>query len=483
MKILLIQPPNYFNGNSRPPAIVPLGLGYIGKVLLNQGHDVEILDIWAHQWTNDEVLEQIQDLDYDIAGISAMSTQYAYVNWLILELKKRYSRKIVVGGALATFSPEIVLENTPADICVIGEGEITFKEICENVNDLSMVKGIYFKKNGTIIKNPSREYIKDLDTIEFPEYDLYPMDIYLKNCRVFSRPYTKALNMITARGCPYNCRFCSTTFQGVRLRSVDNIIQEIEFLMKKYKIEGIFFTDELLLSNKKRARELCEKIEPLNIKWNCQGRVNLVDMDLLKRMKKAGCVAVGYGVESGSQTILNNMDKRETVEQSEKALIMTIKAGLLPIVQMMYGYPGETKETLNETVEFFKKCPYMGHEAINIAVNFSPTTPLPGSELYNEAIEKGLIKDEHLYLTSLEGGYMPDGERPLVNFTEFDDKEFYQLMHETKKEILSIYKSMYPLRLRYDSSMKTIKEILPFTKEHGLINLIKRIKNKLSTSG
>lgn len=481
MKILLIQPPHYYNGKSRIPDFVPLGLGYIGKSLLNQGHDVKILDIWAQQWTNENVLEQIRNLDYDIVGISAISTQYSYVRWLISELKKRHLEKIVVGGALATFSPNIVLENTQADICVIGEGEITFKEICENINDLSTVNGIYFKKNGEIINNPSREYIKDIDTIEFPEYDLFPMYIYLKNCRVFSRPDIKALNIITARGCPYNCNFCSKTFSGTRLRSAENIIKEIKYLVNKYEIDGIFFSDELMLADRKRAIEICEKIEPLNIKWNCQGRVNLVDEVLLTTMKKAGCVAVGYGVESGSQTILNNMNKRETVNQSENALRMTVDAGLLPIVQMMYGYPGESKETLNETVNFFKKVPYLGYEGINIAVNFSPTTPLPGSKLYTEAVKTGKIQNEHEYLLSLEGGYMPDGDRPLINLTDFDDKDFYIFMQDARREIILNHKKMYPLQYLYDEYLNYIKSTIPFIRKHGFREFMRRIGYKISS--
>jgi len=482
MKILLIQPPHYYNGKSRVPAFVPLGIGYIAKVLSNSGHNVEVLDIWVHQWTSEEVLKRIQKLDYDIVGISAISTQYAYVKWLVAEIKKHNSTKIIVGGALATFNPEIVLKNTQTDICVIGEGEITIKELCENIDNLSTVKGIYFKKNEEIIKNLSREYIKNLDSIESPVYDLFSMDIYLKYCRVFGHLDIKALNIVTGRGCPYKCRFCSKTFyKGLRYRTVNNIIHEIKILVEKYDIRGISINDETFVFNKERVYEFCKKIEPLNIKWNCQGRANLVDLELLKCMKKAGCVAVGYGVESGSQRILNNMNKKITVEQSETAIKNTIKAGMLPIVQMMYGYPGETRETLQETVRFFKKLPYLGYKGISIAIDFTPTTPLPGSELYDQTLKDGLIENEEEYLYSLEGGYMSERKRLLVNFTEFGNEEFYQFMQKTKREIFKNHIKNYPFRFTMDYLLTNFKTLLLYLTEYGYKETINMIIKKLGS--
>ena len=429
MKVLLVQPPHYYDGGSRAPGYFPLGLGYIAKSLLKSGHRVQVLDIWAHQYTNEDVIRKIKELDFDVVGISALSTQYVYVKWLITELKKRNASPVAVGNALATLSPEITLNNTEADICVIGEGETTFKEVVEKINDLEKVKGIYFKYADKISKNPSRGYIENLDTIDFPAWELFPMDIYLRHCRVYSTNIP-AMNVVTARGCPYNCRFCSKTFRGVRLRSVNNIIDEIRVLIKKFEVRGIFFNDELVISNRKRIYELCDEIEPLGIKWNCQGRVNLVDLDILERMRRAGCVAVGYGIESGSQTILDNMNKQTHVEQSKKAIRDTIRVGMHPIIQMMYGYPGETRRTLQETTDFFKEIPFVG------PIGLSVTTPLPGTELYTYSLGKGLIKDEEEYLRRLSAGYTKsDGTRPFTNFTEFDAKEFYRLKRYTETRI------------------------------------------------
>ena len=471
MKVLLIQPPHYYdNGKSREPQGVPLGLGYIAKALLNSGNSVEVLDIWAHQYTNDELIQILEKLDYDICGISALSTQYAYVKWLVSELKKYNDAPIVVGNALATFSPEIVLNNTKADICCIGEGEITFTDIINNIDNLNEVKGIYFKQNNEIQKNPPREYIKDLDSIDFPAWDLFPMDIYLKYCRVWGTSVI-ALNLITARGCPYKCRFCSKTFSDVRYRSVGNIIAEIKFLKDTYGIGGVFFNDELFIRNKKTVNEFCEKVTPLNLKWNCQGRINLVDVDLLNTMKEAGCVAVGYGVESGSQTILDNMNKSITVLQAENAIKNTLKLGMDPIIQMMYGYPGENRETLQETVDFFKKLP-----PAQIRVRLSITTPLPGSELYDDALKKSLIKDEEEYLGQLAGGYAT--EKSLINFTEFTDEEFYNLKSETEKRIFYNQVKGYPLHFVYQK-LHNLSKAPAYAKKFGYRQLIVRIVEEI----
>ena len=479
MRVLLIQPPHYYNGKSREPGFFPLGLGYIAKVLLKSGHDVEVLDIWAHQYTNEEVIQKIKGLEYDIVGISALSTQYAYVKWLAAELKKYNSGRIVVGGALATFSPETVLKYTETDICVIGEGEVTFKETVENIDCLEKVKGIYFKQDGEVAKNPLREYIREPDSIEFPAWDIFPVDVYLEHCRVWGHPHIKAMNVIIGRGCPYSCRFCSKVFSEVRLRSGDNIIEEIKELKRRYSIGGIFFNDELAVIDKQRMHEFCDKIEPLNIKWSCQGRVNLVDFDLLKRMKKAGCVAVGYGIESGSQRILDKMNKKITVEQAKRAIEETIRAGMEPVAQMMYGYPGETRETLQETINFFRASPYLGPAGIQTATRFSPATPLPGAELYAQALREGLIKHEENFLEALSAGYDTEASSLLVNFTEFGEEEFWQLKRETEKKIILDHIKRHPFRFLIDYLLLKVSQIKRYYGLFGLKQTIKTILFKL----
>jgi radical SAM superfamily enzyme YgiQ (UPF0313 family) len=470
MKILLIQPPHYYSDFSRKPSVFPLGLGYLARSLLDYGFDVEVLDIWAHQYTNTEVMKILGRKEFDFVGISALSTQYKYVKWLAREIKKvNKSALICVGGALSTLNSDIVLKYTKVDICVLGEGEKTIVDIMNNFNKLPLVKGIIFLQDGEITKTEPRPLIKNLDSIGFPAWELFPIKIYLENCRLYHPQYPslKSLNVILGRGCPYNCHFCSKIFKTVRLRSIDNVIDEIKMLKKKFGIEGVFFNDELAVITKTRMLELCRKIKHLGVKWQCQGRVNIVDSELLKTMKQSGCVAIGYGIESGSQTILNNMNKNIKVEDSEKVLKDTIRVGILPLVQMIYGYPGETRETLMESINFLKRIPWK--------CNFNVLTALPGTKVYADAVKMGHIRNEEEYLEKLEGGYTTKQDyKSFINFTKFSNEEFFDL----KDKIENIIRRNF-----FIESLKNPKFFVNFygprikniIKEIGFIGLFKRL--------
>ncbi|MCG2717783.1 MAG: B12-binding domain-containing radical SAM protein [Nanoarchaeota archaeon] len=466
MRVLLIQPSHTFDGGSRAPECIPLGLTYIGKVLQNGGHEVEILDIWLHQYSREQTIEKIKKLDYDMVGISALSTQYSYVKWLSDTLKKYNNGPIFLGGALPTFSAEVVLKNTKVDICIIGEGEVTIKEMMDNIGKLDNVEGIFFKEGNEIFKNPSRPPIKNLDEVEFPAWDLIDVEKYITLNSIGNK---RKMQVVSGRGCPYNCRFCSKTFKGYRCRSVKNIIDEIKTLIDRYGINHIDFLDELVVISKKRIFELCDAIEPLNIQWSCQGRVNLVNYEILKRMKKANCVSVGYGVESGSQKILDNMNKQIRVKQSKEAIINTLNLGMTTAVQMMYGYPGETLETLDETVHFFDDLPYTG------VAFLSPTTPIPGSPLYDECLKNGMIKDEVKYLESLSAGYLALYTKAVmkntINFTSFSDEDYWRLKKDAEWRIFKHQFRRFPFYFLRRYWLKTIK----YYKRWGIKKLFHRV--------
>lgn len=434
MKILLIQPLH----SAAEPAWFPLGLGYIASTLQDIGCEVKVLDIHAHNYSKEETAKKIEGLSYDIVGISAFSTQYSYVKWLTSELKKYHQGKMILGGPLATFNPSLVLEKTGADICVIGEGDITIKSIVENINHLEKVKGIYFSKNGKIIANPPQEYIEEISSIPFPPYDIFPMDIYFKRSWLFGAKTRKTINLISARGCPYSCNYCSRMIRGIRFRTIDNVIEEIKILKQRFGIDSVLFNDELLVSSRKRVFEFCDKIKNLDIMWGCQGRANTVDLDLLRYMKNSGCVYVGYGIESASQQILDNMNKGVTVEQNENAIKNTIKAGLAPLVQMIFGYPGENRNTIRETVNFFKRVQYSPPTPA-YRPSFNLIVPLPGSALYNQVLKEGLINDEDKYLSKIEMGFS-GGQPVLINFTEFSNEELLDLKAKTEQAIYANYK-------------------------------------------
>jgi len=464
-KILLIQPP-LGRGMTKDlfQPIFPYGLAYVATSLLNSVYEVEVFDIYANRWNRNEVLKKIKYLNCDVIGITAMSTQYSYVKWLSCELKKQTKARIILGGLLATYSSEIVLNNTTVDICVVGEGEKTIVDLLKKINCLENVHGIVYKEDGKIIKTPPRDYIKNLDSLDRPAYHLFPMDMYTKTkfyihdptTKIFKRKLTfKTMGVLTGRGCPYQCNFCSKSFEGLRLKSADSIIDEIKYLKQTYEIEGVHFIDELFVINKKRAYELIEKLGTIGIKWDGQARVNTVDYDLLCAMKKAGCVAIGFGVESGSNKILKNMNKRITVAQSQQALKDAQRAGLHIKVQLVLGYPGESKETIAETVDFFKRIKHP-------ARRFSLILPLPGSALYNEAISKNLIQDEEDYLTQIFEGYGSSRYRVFINFTDLPTNEIYRLKRKAEKAMEKNYRAYlrtHPLayvKYRYSSIINYI---------------------------
>jgi radical SAM superfamily enzyme YgiQ (UPF0313 family) len=434
MNVLLIQPPH----KGRSPSLFPIGIGYVAKSLMDIGCKVDILDIHAEGIDKDEVCKRIAKLKTDLVGINAFSTQYKYIRWLAPEIKRCTKVPIVLGGPLATHNSELVLKNTDVDICVVGEGDITIKDLVKE-EDLHRVKGICFKEDGQVINNPPREEIVDLDGIGLIPYEIFHMDVYFRYIRLWGGNAKRVINLITSRGCPYNCNFCSRTFQGVRYRSINNVVSEIKVLKGKYNIEGILFNDELVIACKKRAYELCEEMMKIGVQWGCQGRANLVDPKLLKTMKKAGCVYVGYGIESGSQKVLNNMNKKVTVEQDKKAIIDTLKAGMVPVAQMIFGYPGEDVRTVQETIDFYNEVHYSPPTPEYKPAELNLITPLPGSSLYDYCIQSGKILDEEEYLLKIEKGY-DRGCPLLVNFTDFPDDELLRLKDETEEIIYTNYR-------------------------------------------
>lgn len=416
MRMLLVQLPHI----DRVPSLVPLGIANIANSLTQVGVEFDIFDIFAHLYSKNQISEYLRNGKWDLIGISALSTQYEWARWFAAEAKLTHPDAIVImGGTLPTYNAQVVLEKTATDICVISEGEETIKDLVKNLGRLDSVKGIWYKtEDGQIKATLPRPYISNLDSIPNTRYDIFPMDIYFK---ILGASRLKTINMVTSRGCPYSCNYCSRTFSSARFRSISNVVEEIGLLQDKYNIQAVAFNDELVLANKKRGYELCEKIKPLKVYWECQGRANLVDLDLLKAMKDAGCMSVGYGIESGSQKILDNMNKCVTVQQNELAIINTIKANMIPIVQMIYGYPGEDMNTIRETAKFFERVKFYPPTAIGKA-DFSLLIPLPGSPIYDELIKNNKIKDEENYLLGLGKGYNVDSPL-LMNLTQMSDKE------------------------------------------------------------
>ena len=437
-KILLIQPMHEKKEKKKRKAIrtsinFPWGLATLATYYQRAGYVVEILDGQALQLSKEALLPQIDALDFDIAGITSFSTQYPAVKLIADYIHKTRRLPLIVGGPLATYQAEMVLKTTAADVCVIGEGEITGIEVLQSWRNLEKVKGIAFKNSGKIIFNPAQDQLIDLDSLPMPDFSLFDIEKYLRVNNAFARKKNdgiRAMNFITTRGCPYNCAFCSKSGRYFRVMSPRKIYEMLAALKSELDVEEIAFHDELFLSSKSKFKELAPRFRSLNIPWGGQARVNLVDREFLDMIKSSGCIGLGYGVESGSQKILDNMNKKTRVKQIEFAMTYTQKLDIPIKVQLIFGYPGENETTVQETIDLFNRVDHPGRR-------FNVITPIPGSKLYNDSIKQGLIEDEPAYLAAIEKSFGIG--KVHVNFTQWPDDEIYPRKWAAEEQIFNNY--------------------------------------------
>ncbi len=429
MKILLINSPIRLNAK---PNCIPYGLAVIASILRKDGHDVEIFDINALRLSKEEILGVLRLKKWDVSGISGLITTFLFQEWLIPELKIINPKAPVIsGGGLATSMPKFLFKNTEADIAVVGEGEKTMSELLfalENGNPLKGIAGAWFRDgSGDIIANSTRDNVKKLDDLPFPAWDLLPMDIYLENAvwgdaannsSGFKKnvKITKSMNIISSRGCPFSCNYCYHLFgkSSYRFRSAQNIIDEIDILINKYDVGFIGFVDDNMMASEKRLLEFCSLLKAKNwdLTWGCHGRVTSAKPEILSKMAETGCVWIGYGIESGSQKILDLMNKKASVKQAKEAIKNTRASGIYPNTTFIFGYPGETVDTICESIEFKKE--------MEIDCTSFFATPYPGTDLYMHS--KLLIQDTEKYIKSLG-----DATDFCINLTGFDDAMLFYL--------------------------------------------------------
>jgi len=389
-KILLVNPPQA----TRYPQ-PPLGLAMVAAVLENNGYMVRILDLPALRFSENSLPGVIRQEKPNIVGITAMTPTINSAVSVAKKVKETESNIFVIlGGAHATLLPEETLRNTPQiDVTVRGEGEQTTLELVkvleENPKRINQVLGITYREGDCLKSNPLRPPILDMDTLPFPAYHLLPMGKYRLHPPFRRR--TPVMPIITSRGCPYRCIFCSKAVFGKKYRgnSPSYIVDEIRFLNEKFRVKEVKFYDDVFTLDRKRVIAICKLLEEqgIDITWTCETRVNLVDGELLSVMKDAGCYMIEYGVESGNQGILNSLKKDITLEKTIEAFRLTHEAGIETVAYFMLGSPKETSETIRETIEFAKKID-------PDFVQFSITTPYPGTELYSLALEEGYVPEK-----------------------------------------------------------------------------------------
>jgi len=416
----------------------PQGLAYIAAALLKEGYDVEIYNQDVHHYPDEHLTEYLNQNKFDIVGVGIVAGYYQYRKLLKISdaINKSKQRPLyMLGGHGPSPDPEFFIKKTEADVIVMGEGEITVVELVRALSEhksLYPIQGIAFRDGNKTIINERRPLVADIDSLPFPAYELFPIENY-RLLRVPNIPFAAfTMPVLTGRGCTFNCNFCYRMDEGFRPRANEAIIEEIKLLQQKYRISHISFSDELLMSSPARTISLCEAIigARLNITWGCNGRLNYAEPEVLKLMKRAGCVFINYGIESMDDEVLKNMKKGLTVNQIVKGIEETLKLGISPGLNIIFGNIGDTKETLRKGVEFLLK--YDDGAQMR---TIRPVTPYPGSPLYYYAIEKGLLKNcEDFY----ENKHV-NSDLLSVNFTNMSDDEFHQALFEANSELISNY--------------------------------------------
>lgn len=461
LDICLVSPPQRAFNHHRPPLALMLLAGYLEKNEIR----TEIIDPKSEEGVTgqlksdiiDHIIQQIEFFNPRIVGITCYTPEFNDVVELAEKIKKEKKEiKIIVGGVHPTLRPEdFFFEDSPFDFAVIGEGEITLYELTHAIlngnQNYDPIKGIAYYDGKKYVQNESRPMIPDLDKIPYPAYKRVDMNYYTApNPYAVRGLFLSSFYILVGRGCPSQCTFCVSAEmrkilapgKSIRCRSAKNVVDEIEFLKNEYKIDSFYFIDDNFTSIKKLVDEICEELinRKLNLLWGCSARINTLSEELLKKMKKSGCVQVDLGIESGSDAVLKRLKKGITVEQIRKVLFTCNKIGMRTFANILVNVPDETEEEINETLELLD-------EIKPSVTSFNIFIPYLGTEIYNNS-NLNLPPEKYRML----------GEAPLklVTYPGFrfakhslDFEEFYKTNHKKYNSLLTFlpdYFSIYYLK-------------------------------------
>ena len=495
MKICLINPPMLLPKNWKGVVRVfqPIGLAYIAAVLEKNGYEVTIFDALTEGWKKtheingqkycglsyEDITKKTEEISPDVVGIMSLSAHARSSYWTAEAIKNADKNiTVVIGGPHASVSPKSCLSNENVDFVVMGEGEYTFLELVKTIEkgtfDSSILKsidGIGFRENNGIIINKPRETIKNLDELPFPARHLLPMEKYFEAAKSLqtSRATSKrSITMITSRGCPFNCIFCSinlTMGRMWRARSSENIIGEIEQLIKDYDVEEIFFEDDNMSLDKKRMENICNLIikKKITISWYAPNglRADTLDEDLLRKMKEAGCKKIYVAPESGNQEVVNKIvGKNLDLKKVEEVVAACKKVGIGVGCYFVIGLPGETNENMMQTIEFGRKLRSLGATSCSFFI----ANPFYGTRLYK------IVKEKE-YLTVKSDDELEEEAflnlKPVIKTPEFTPEEVYKLREMAVGEqdfskMISTLKSVSGLKLFLVAAIRSPKTIFRY---------------------
>jgi radical SAM superfamily enzyme YgiQ (UPF0313 family) len=426
MKILLVAPQF---------TIFPVGIAYIASSLKQSGYH---LDGYIYDKSSD-LIDLLQDKNYDIVATGGLSSQYAQIK-AISDITKKLNRTLIVGGGIITSEPELMSRSLNVDYAVIGEGELAIVDLLSCLagnGDISQVKGIGYFQGGGFILTAGRKQIEDLDALPWPDYDCFGFSAFLDTQKPTDHYYYDLFDepreypLVASRSCPFLCTFCyHPAGDKYRQRTLESIFKELEVVIPKYRINIVSLFDELFSYNEERVLEFCARFRELTgrfswtIRWNCQMRVAGLKETMLDAMRDSGCYMVSYGLESYSLPVLKSMKKHITPEQIHHAVHATLDRRISIQGNFIFGDKAETRETVLETLEFWKD-----HREAGILLFF--ILACPNSAMYQHAIQKGIIKDRldfikhHLF--------------EIYNMTTMPDWEFYRLVTLVFKHVYKYY--------------------------------------------
>lgn len=429
MRVLLINPsienlqhrmyPESWNRNVG--VCPPLGLLYLGGTLESRGHQVRILDLCVRPMTREGLAETIRSFMPGLVGISCLTFNYSAALNAARIAKEELPRTItVLGGPQPTMYPQEVAAQEAVDYAAVGDGEMLLASLADDPGAADGIPGLVStespKDNGPCWEHQT----VDRESLPFPARHLVNRNAYTSI--VTKKP--PMTSMVTGTGCPFQCIFCSVPRKGRPFsRSPEHAVEEMAFCQGQGFREIMFF-DDIFTLDRDRALFICELIRKkgLRLAWDCRTRVDRVDPELLRAMHGAGCFRVQYGLESGSQKVLDAMKKGQTLEQAREAVAHTREAGMLPSASFIIGMPGETPEDIQKTIQFTI--------STGLAfVQFSIATPFPGSELYRMAMESGLYEKDYWrdFAKNPSSGFIPPywkGDMPADELRRWQDKAF-----------------------------------------------------------
>jgi radical SAM superfamily enzyme YgiQ (UPF0313 family) len=447
MKVLFINPCLRPDAKNKYP---PVGLACILTALQKAGIEFELIDMDAHTMSIEDLRERLRAETYDICALGCIVTSLRLVTEIASVIRESNPKAtIIAGNSVASSIPELLLRNSTVDIAVIGEGDVTIVELLKTImkdGPLGEVRGIAFLDGDLYVQTQQRKLISDLDSIGFPNWDLFELDRYndgMAKVTVDESEHSVVYPLNAARGCPFQCTFCYHVFKGERYRrySVDAVIEELTRLNFKYKATFVQFWDELTFPNISSVANLIARIEklPFRIGWEAITRADLFrkkDIPLVRRMGAAGCKSIAFSIENASPEILKAMNKKMRIDRVVEHCEALLDGGVTGFTSIIFGYPQETPETIRETLELCERA--------NIFPSTGFLQPLPGTPIYDWALQQGYIKDELEYL--MQAGDRQDFH---VNLTRMPTEEFIDIVLSGLQDLAK------KMGIKFDNPLKT----------------------------